>query len=299
MRTAAFIAALAVVPLTQAEVIQRGRYLMGTVCEVAAARPEQIERAFAEAKRIEGMLSTWTGESELARVNRGEIEPSDELNALLSKALLWSKRTDRAFDPRIKPLVDLWKTREEGALPSAAAIARARDAADSARDFEEGGFGKGYALDRMLALLDGEALINFGGQVIVRGTHEITVADPADRRKPAIAFTIENASLSTSSGSEKTFEVDGRRFSHILDPRTGEALPPRGSVSVISDDALTADILSTALYVIGEDDGLRWADAHGVAAIFINPSNHVRLSAKARERARGLELLDRNFSMKD
>lgn len=299
MRTAAFIAALAVVPLTQAEVIQRGRYLMGTVCEVAAARPEQIERAFAEAKRIEGMLSTWTGDSELARVNRGEIEPSDELNTLLSQALQWSKRTDRAFDPRIKPLIDLWKTREEGTLPAPAAIARAREAAGATRQFEEGGFGKGYALDRMLALIDGDALINFGGQVIVRGTHEVTVADPADRRKPAIAFTIENASLSTSSGSENTFEVDGRRFSHILDPRTGEALPPRGSVSVISKDALTADVLSTALYVMGEDDGVRWADAHGVAAIFINPSNHVRLSATARERARGLELLDRNFSMKD
>lgn len=290
MRTAALIAALAIVPVTQAEVLQRGRYLMGTVCEVAAEKPEQIERAFAEAERIEGMLSTWTDASELARVNRGEIAPSDELNALLFKARLWSKRTGGAFDPRIKALVDAWNIRDKPARPAKFV---------KNEQIEEGAFGKGYALDRMLALLDGEAMINFGGQIIVRGKRAVTIADPVARDKPAIALTIENVSLSTSSGSEKTFEVDGVRLSHILDPRTGEALPPRGSVSVIADDALTADILSTALYVMGEDDGLRWAGAHGVAAIFINPSNHVRLSAAARERARGLELLDRNFSLKD
>ena len=151
----------------------------------------------------------------------------------------------------------------------------------------------------MLALIDGDAMIDFGGQIIVRGALDVTVADPADRSKPVLALTIADASISTSSGSEKTFAIDGRRFSHILDPRTGEALPPRGSVSVIANDALTADILSTALYVMGEDDGLRWADANGISAIFIDPIHHVRLSAQARERARGLRVLDRNFTLKD
>jgi len=143
----------------------------------------------------------------------------------------------------------------------------------------------------MLALTSGDAMIDFGGQLIVRGSRDVAIADPADRDKPVLALTIANASLSTSSGSEKP--------GHIFDPRTGEAVPSRGSVSVIADDALTADILSTALFVMGEDEGLRWADANGVAAIFINPTHHVRLSAKARERARGLSLLDRNFRLKE
>jgi thiamine biosynthesis lipoprotein len=142
-------------------------------------------------------------------------------------------------------------------------------------------------------------MIDFGGQVLVRGEQRVAIADPQRRQHPVLDFALRDASLSTSSGSEKTFEVSGRRFSHILDPRSGEALPPRGSASVIADDALTADILSTALYVMGEDDGLRWADANGVAAIFIDPQRHIRLSAKARERARGLALLDRNFSVKE
>ena len=63
--------------------------------------------------------------------------------------------------------------------------------------------------------------------------------------------------------------MNGRVFTHIFDPRTGEALPPRGSVSVVASSALVADIQSTALYVMGVDDGLRWADANGVAALFI------------------------------
>jgi thiamine biosynthesis lipoprotein len=142
-------------------------------------------------------------------------------------------------------------------------------------------------------------MINFGGQIAVRGELRVTIADPENRERAVLAFTMRDASLSTSSGSEKTFAIGGRRFSHIVDPRSGEALPPRGSVSVIDDRALDADILSTALYVMGEDEGLRWADAHGVAAVFINPSHQIRLSERAREHVRELELLDRRFSVKE
>jgi thiamine biosynthesis lipoprotein len=298
-RAAILIAALALVPvISEAAVAQRARYLMGTVCEVAvpAGHEAEIELAFAEAKRIEQMLSTWIDGSELSRLNRGEHAASPELTALLEKAADWSRRTNGTFDPRIKPLIDVWKTRAAGALPAREEITRAMQA----KQWEEGAFGKGYALDRMLAKLTSpEAMIDFGGQLAVRGELSVTIADPAQRERPVLAFTMRDGSLSTSSGSEKTFDAGGRRFSHIIDPRTGDALPPRGSASVIANDATEADILSTALYVMGEDEGLRWADANGVAAIFINPNRSIRLSAEARERARGLELLDRNFSVKE
>ncbi len=263
MRTAAFIAALAVVvPISHAE--QRARFLMGTVCEVAVTGEHadtQIEAAFAEAKRVEQMLSIWIDDSELSRVNRGAM-PGDELRALLDVTADWTKKTNGTFDPRY----------------------------DKKR-IDSGAFGKGYALDRMLALTTGDALIDFGGQLIIRGEREVAIADPKHRDVPVLALKLANASLSTSSTSEQP--------NHIIDPRTGKPVPARGSVSVITDDGLTADILSTALYVMGEDEGLRWADDHGVAAIFINSTQYVRLSAKARERVRGLSLLDRNFRMKD
>jgi len=241
---------------------------MGTVCEVSAADGRQVEAAFAEAARVEGMLSTWRNDSELAQYNASRSHPSAELVALLAVVDEWPVKTNGAFDARIRPLIDAWKTREEGALPSAAVIAQALAHKDTA-PIEEGAFGKGYALDRMVAKIDGDAILNFGGQLLVRGTYDVTIADPEHRDTPLYKLTLSNASLSTSSGSEKTFVVDGHVFTHIFDPRTGEALPPRGSVSVIASSALLADIQSTALYVMGVDEGLRWADANGVAALFI------------------------------
>ena len=122
----------------------------------------------------------------------------------------------------------------------------------------------------MLTKIDGDAVLNFGGQILVRSAAPVTIADPRHRDRAVVALTIHDASLSTSSGSEKSFVVNGRRFTHIFDPRTGEALPPRGSVSVIANTATEADILSTALYVMGRDEGLRWANEHAVAALFID-----------------------------
>lgn len=273
---AATFVALAFVS-TAGAAVTRARYLMGTVCEIAVSgTAADIDRAFAEAERIERFLSTWHEDSELSRVNRGETQPGAELRALLDTTLEWSRRTDRAFDPRIGHLI--FATRR-GAPAAPAGIPR--------NLIEEGAFGKGYALDRMLALIDAdEAMLDFGGQILTRGAIDVRIADPEDRRKPVLAFTLTNASLSTSSSSEKK--------AHIVDPRTGEILPPRGSVSVIASDALTADILSTALYVMGEDEGLRWADRNQVAAIFIN-DQQIRLSARAPR----VTVLDRKFKVKD
>jgi thiamine biosynthesis lipoprotein len=301
MRTATvWIVALAFLPsFTEASMARQARYLMGTVCEVAVAAEHEAdaERAFAEAARVEAMLSTWIAESELSRLNRGQLDaPSAELSQVLATASEWSVRTNRAFDPRVRKLLEAWQTRDQGAVPDPAAIASAM----AMPQWEEGAFGKGYALDRMLPLLRGRsALIDFGGQVAVRGRWPVAIADPADRSRPVLELTIADASLSTSSGSEKTFQADGRTFSHILDPRTGQALPPRGSVSVIATSAMEADILSTALYVMGPEEGLRWAGEHGVAAIFIESTNRIRTSPAVRERAHSLELLDRNFTLKD
>lgn len=288
MKAATLIVAIAFVPAAPAAAeTLRARYLMGTVCEIAATKVEQIEAAFAEAKRIESMLSTWTDASELARVNRGAA-PGPELRTLLDLTLKWAEKTDGAFDPRIGHLVHEFRSAVAPSPPSERAE-RASGASPSggstAVQYEEGAFGKGYALDRMLALLEGDALINFGGQIIVRGTHQVTVADPSERDRPVIAFTLRNASLSTSSGS------------HIIDPRTGRLLPSRGSVSVVVNDALTADILSTALYVMGEQAGLRWAAANDVAAIFISTENEIRLSPAAR--SLDVAVMDRDFSLKD
>jgi thiamine biosynthesis lipoprotein len=228
----------------------RAQFLMGTVCEIDAANPEP---AFAEARRIEAMISTWREDSELSRLNRGEIrKASPELDALLRDAMAVAHETGGAFDPTIGRIT----------LPRRGAKGT----------IDEGGFGKGYALDRMLALTTGDAAINFGGQIAVRGAHEVAIAHPLHRDRPLVTLTLRDASLSTSSDSEQP--------GHILDPATGKSVPAWGSVSVIDRSAFRADALSTALYVMGPDRGLAWARAHDVTAVFITQSGEITWSRK-------------------
>lgn len=292
MRTARIFTVLALLPATiLAAEVTRARFLMGTICEVyvpATARAdEQANAAFDEAARVEAMLSTWRSTSELSRVNAG-AKPSPELHALLATTVKQAHETNDAFNPIMRPLIDAWGTRGEAHVPSddakrAAIAATSLDNIDATTlaltngaQFEEGAFGKGYAIDRMLAVLREHgatsALVDFGGQLGAFGeTRAVSIADPESRKTPFADLTLTNESISTSSGSEKSFVVSGRRITHIIDPRTGDALPPRGSVSVIHSSALTADILSTALYVMGPDAGVEWARKHGITALFITP----------------------------
>lgn len=249
MNSALAVLLLAIVPAAAHGRVVRARYLMGTVCEITANDPREIDAAFDEGQRVEALISTWRDDSELARVNRGAT-PSPELAELLARVDELSAETGGAFNAHIRGLLEKHGIRRPGG--------------GHADDIEEGGFGKGYALDRMVEKLHGDAVINFGGQIAVRGCKEVAIAHPAHRDQVARELTLCNASLSTSSTSEKP--------GHIVDPRSGESLPARGSVSVVHESALAADVLSTALYVMGPQEGSRWAQQHGVRVIFINNS---------------------------
>ena len=239
-----FALTVGVKPVTRAE------YLMGTVCEITAADPEP---AFAEARRIEALISTWRDDSELSRLNHGEItKPSSELDAMLREAMAISRETDGAFDPTVGRYT----------LPRRGATGL----------IDEGGFGKGYALDRMLAATRGDVVINFGGQIAVRGAIDVAIAHPLHRDRPVITLPLRDASLSTSSDSEHP--------GHIVNPATGQSVRWRGSVSVIDRSAFRADALSTALFVMGPQRGLAWARAHNVVAIFIDDLGDVTWSRK-------------------
>ena len=292
MKPAAFALLLGItVSAPSAEAITRARYLMGTVCEIDAPDSHEIDAAFDEASRIERMISTWRKDSELSQLNAaGDLAVSQNLYGLLHIAMQIAEETGGAFNPLVRPLIDLWQTRGRGSVPTPEAIAdvlprialanvtfdRGTIHLANHAQFEEGGFGKGYALDRMLEKISARHLVvNFGGQLLVRGSERVTIADPRDRRLPLVSLVLRNASLSTSSGSEKAFKIDGVRFSHIIDPRTGIALPPGGSVSVISASGLAADALSTALYVMGRERGMTWCHLHSVTAIFISESGQV------------------------
>jgi len=247
---------------------------------------EAAEAILAEVARIEGATSTWRSESPWSRLNaaKGEARSLDpEWIHLLARAQAWSIETEGAFDPVLGALLRAWGLREGGRRPTSEELAQARSAsglshlrldaeARTARllhpdaGLEEGAFVKGYALDAARRVAEAQGVeagqVDFGGQLLAWGPGiEVEVAHPLDRSRPMLRLRLENASLSTSGCSE--------RGSHILDPRSGEPSPTWGSVSVIRPSALDADILSTALFVLGPDKGLAWAEARGVAALFL------------------------------
>jgi thiamine biosynthesis lipoprotein len=139
-----------------------------------------------------------------------------------------------------------------------------------------GGIGKGIALDAAAVRLREHgvtaALLDFGGQVLALGSPpgepawRIAVADPDERGRPAETLWIRDASAATSGNSERGA---GPRGGHILDPARRGAASFNGSVTVVQPEATAADALSTALFVMGPDAGGRWAEARGIAALFL------------------------------
>lgn len=314
----------------RADQVTRSRYLMGTPLTITVVGNEQaepaIDAAFDEVDRVETMISTWQDDSSLAALNASRqgtpVAVDAELFTLLEQAVRWSHSTGGAFDPAAGRILFAWDLRGEGRVPSQDEIERAM-ATSGARNLvldpstrtvtrrtdlliEEGGFGKGYALDRARDVLREagihNAFLDFGGQVTVIGPRPVTVgiASPADRMSPGVELDLASGSIATSSGSERFFESGGQRYSHIFDPRTGRALPPRGSATVVHESGLVADILATALYVMGPEAGLEWSDRNNVVSVFIVPgSNGAWRILPSREATRSLSIrsIDRDFKL--
>jgi len=262
---------------------------------------EAIEAVFEEMGHWENVLSSWRDDTELSRVNSAMLDtPQDvspELVALLGEVHRWAEQSGGAFNPAVGALIDAWDLRGEGRLPSEIELAAALETTGlGAFDVDEamgqvirrrdgawitaGGFGKGAALRTVHAiLLDMEveaAAIDFGGQLLVIGSPEdredlvVGVAHPSRRAEVFAKLKVRGGSVATSAASERFVDVDGKRYGHILDPRTGWPVPAWGSVTVVTVDPLVADMAATTLFVLGPAEGMakaeRWKD---VAVLFL------------------------------
>ena len=246
-----------------------------------ASALDASETAVSEIERVETLLSTWRRGGPLDRLNRAapaeEVPVGSEVAGLLESVLAWRTRTGTAFDPTVLPLVSVWDLRGKGRVPASNEISRALDAIgpgrffvdasrgvarrlDAAAGIDEGAWGKGYALDRAAAALRkrgvARATLDLGGQVLVLGRARIAIADPRDRARVAASVEFADGSVSTSGNSERALDVGGRRVGHLLDPRTGSPAPDFGSATVAADSAFVADILSTAFFVLGPEEGI-------------------------------------------
>ena len=293
--------------------IERHLTLMGTTLTISveagdrAAALAASEQALAALQQAEQRLSTWTKESELARLNDAEVgrtvSLSPELAADLAVARRWWEATGGAFDPGIGKLSEIWGLRRGGVEPSVDAIRRTV----SIPGFEalriegftatrrhpelridEGGFGKGAGLDDAVQKLQETdataAMINLGGQVALFGSGfpvRFEIADPSDRKRVALTLTIDRGALATSGNSERGFVIGEKAYSHILDPKSGMPVPDFGSLTVWADNAMAADCLSTGLYVLGPERALEWAAKHEGIEVLVLESTEGGLKARA------------------
>ncbi len=239
--------------------------------------------AFDRVAALDRILSDYRPESELNAVNgrAGEWVPvSSDLLAVLARARRLAEVTGGAFDPTVGPLVELWReARRAGRLPDAGALdnARARVGwrhleldpaqalvrlAQGGTRLDLGGIAKGFILDEALGQLRRagvrRALIVAGGDIVAGdpppGERGWRVEVPgAASSFAARAASLENAALATSGAASQFVEVDGVRYSHVVDPTTGVGITRDAVVHVIAPDGATADALATAIGVVGLD----------------------------------------------
>ena len=252
--------------------------------------------------RIEDRLTVFRETSEVARVNReaavGEAQASPPLFDLLVKCRTLHAESEGAFDPTSAPLSRCWGfLARQGRLPPAGDIEAARrrvgmdavvldPAARTVRftrpemELNFGAIGKGHALDLVAELLRREgvprALVSAAGSSAVAfGGGDGFPVDVRSRRVDGVLarLRLREAALGTSGAGEQYFEVEGRRYGHVLDPRTGWPAEGVLSVTVATADGASADALSTAFLVGGSDLAKRYCEAHPGTLAFVTPES--------------------------
>lgn len=252
-----------------------------------------VAAGFAEVARLERMLSDYDPESDLSRLSAGSpttgpVPVPDDLWRVLERAVEVRDATAGAFDPTVGPLTILWRqSRRSGRLPRADRLATARAAvgADTlvldpvtrsvaltraGMRLDLGGIAMGYAADRALDVIGrlgiNAALVDASGDVVASGPPpgeagwRINVAPLEAGGRDGARLLLVNAAVTTSGDAHQGVVIDGRRYSHVVDPRTGLGVAGRTAATVIAPDGATADALATAASVLGPVEGVAAID---------------------------------------
>ncbi len=309
------------IPSLHSFVAKQVRFLMNTFVEIAVYNEDEslahqgMIGSFNEIRRIESLMSRFLAGSEISLINQAAdrsepVRVSSDVIYVLEEALKFGQLTNGAFAPTITPLINLWASVSRlGKLPDTFGINSILSLVDwMAVEIDEvkqtvrlalpgmaldlGGIAKGYAIDRAVAVLKSKgienAVINVGGNIFAMGDEpsgtgwDIGIQDPLNETQVIGRINLHNEAISTSGSYERFFSVGNDKLSHIIDPRNG--MPVNNnllSVSVISRSAILGDALSTAVFVLGPDDGTglinKFPDADGFMICRDNNQSELRI----------------------
>ncbi len=291
--------------------------LMGSRFEVTAVSEndslawQAINAAIDEITRIERLISSWDTKSQTSAVNRQAgikaVQVDEELFRLIARSLKVSKLTDGAFDISFASIDKIWKF--DGSMEKmphedkiAASVAKINYENILLNEDKKtvflrkqgmkigfGAIGKGYAANRakqvMQALGIKAGLVNAGGDLTAWGQQadgknwRIAIADPNDKTKVLAWLAIKNTAIVTSGDYERFVTFDGKRYAHIINPRTGYPTTGIKSVTIVCPDAEIGDALATSVFVLGEKAGLSLINQlKGVECLIITDENEVKTS---------------------
>ncbi len=308
------------------------KFLMDTLVQIKVygeKAQKVINTSFKRMQEIEDEMSVSIESSQIYKINShpGEaVKVKNDTFKVIKNSLNYAKLTDGKFDPSIGPLVELWGIDTEHArVPTRKEIQDARKLVNyrwveinennktvhltkKGMKLDLGSIAKGYAADEVRKIVNEEgvksAYVNLGGNVLVIGSKpdgsawKVGIKDPRLKRNGVMAsIEVRDKTIVTSGNYERYFKEDGVIYHHIIDPTTGR--PARTdiiSASIITHDSLDADALSTSVFVLGPEKGMKLIEnTPEVEAMIINDDLKVTLSSGLKNK---VELLNSNFQIK-
>ncbi len=267
-----------------------------------------IEAGIKEVRRIEKLISSWDLQSQTSKVNDAAglapVVVDKELYDLVKRSKKISELTQGAFDISYASMDKIWKfDGSVQSLPAKGDIAQSVSSInyqnvildpgnvtiflkEKGMKIGFGAIGKGYAANRAKAVMQNHGIengvVNAGGDLITWGQRDnnkswrIGIADPKDKTKMISWLDVSDMAVVTSGNYEKYVIIDGQRYAHIIDPRTG--MPAKGlkSVTIICTDAELADALATSVFVLGKENGLHLIDQlKGIEGLLITDTDEM------------------------
>lgn len=301
---------------SRVKTMQKTESIMGTevtITVVAKSEAEgsaAIDAGMAEIRRFDRMMSLYKDDSEITKVNlaagKRPVRVSPEMIEVVVAANRISELTNGAFDVTVGPLVVLWQMRlKQGKAPSDSEIANIKQRVNYKNivinkkeatiflkkpnmimDF--GGVAKGYAADKVAGLLKKrgieDAIVALAGDIRLIGKRpdgspwRVGVQHPREKDKALTVLDLSDKYISTSGDYERYKVIKKKRYHHILDPRTGKPSEGMQSVTLVSDRGAAGDPLTTALFILGTEQGMKIVKSLGYEAIFDDSQGDVAIT---------------------